>query len=613
MIDFGIAKATSQQLTEKTLFTSMGQVVGTMGYMSPEQAGQDQFDVDTRSDIYSLGVVLYELLSGETPFDKQRMVSVPFDEMLRILREEEPLTPSRRLNSSPNQTVCAANRQIEPKRLYTLLRGELDWIVVKTLEKDRARRYASSTELADDVLRYLDHQPILARPPGTFYRLKKFVHRNQRLVVLISICLVMLFGLILWYGINRNMQNTRIANQTQRLSAALDEASLALGKAITSPIGQNAEWLFAEASKDRVRDLLASGTVHEEVRQRTQSFLAKFDEAQADRRIAQQIEEVIILSASHPDRESWMRMEEELRKLFRENDLDLDRLDPSEVARRIRIHKSKDRWIDALELWIATRAQLAIYGGPKVTKANMQPWANAIYAADSDPVRTGIRRLIYAGKPPGVEEVDALIDGVDLKTLSPRTLSWLGNVYIMAKAPEKGDAIYEIGLWEYPSDFMLNFDYAHAMALQERWQEAIRLYMRCLVIRPKVAGVWRSLGNAYRHTRELDQSRNALERAITIEPKHGPTHADLAQTLFDAGETDKALIHARIAADLSPQSAMAFGLIGRVLMIQKKYKEALPMLQKCHDLSQKDSSFNGLSKQWLNECRQKLAGSKSGS
>ena len=138
VIDFGVAKAISQKLTEKTMFTQYGQIVGTLEYMSPEQAQFNQLDVDTRSDIYSLGVVLYELLAGETPFDKQRLRSAAFDEFLRIIREEEPPKPSTKLSNSQSLANTAVNRKMEPKKLSLLVRGELDWIVMKALEKDRA-------------------------------------------------------------------------------------------------------------------------------------------------------------------------------------------------------------------------------------------------------------------------------------------------------------------------------------------------------------------------------------------------------------------------------------------------------------------------------------------
>src|SRR5262249_47863651 len=169
VIDFGVAKAAGQQLTDKTLITGFGNIVGTLEYMSPEQAEVNQLDIDTRSDVYSLGVLLYELLTGSTPFSRTEVGKGGVLEMLRVIREQEPPRPSTKRSTAEGLPMLAANRGTEPAKLTKLVRGELDWIVLKALEKDRSRRYETATGLAMDLQRYLNDEPVLACPPSAAY------------------------------------------------------------------------------------------------------------------------------------------------------------------------------------------------------------------------------------------------------------------------------------------------------------------------------------------------------------------------------------------------------------------------------------------------------------
>jgi WD40 repeat protein/serine/threonine protein kinase len=184
VIDFGVAKATDQRFTERTLFTQYGTIVGTLEYMAPEQAEMSGLGVDTRSDIYALGVLLYELLTGTTPLERSRLRDAAYDEMLRLIREEEPARPSRRISTAGDRlaTISAA-RGTEPAQLSRLVCGELDWIVMRCLEKDRTRRYDAASSLARDIQRYLADEPVEACPPSAGYRLRKFARKYKKLLV----------------------------------------------------------------------------------------------------------------------------------------------------------------------------------------------------------------------------------------------------------------------------------------------------------------------------------------------------------------------------------------------------------------------------------------------
>jgi serine/threonine protein kinase/WD40 repeat protein len=225
VIDFGIAKATGQQLTDKTLFTQFAQMMGTPMYMSPEQAQMSGLDVDTRTDIYAVGVLLYELLSGTTPFPEQRLRTAALEELRRIIREEEPARPSARLSTlGQAAATVSANRQTDPQRLSQLVKGELDWIVMKCLEKDRNRRYETAGALAQDVERYLSDEPVQACPPSAAYRIKKSLRRYKGRVLAAGLLLMALVGGIIgttWGMLRANEAEADALGQASQKEQAL--------------------------------------------------------------------------------------------------------------------------------------------------------------------------------------------------------------------------------------------------------------------------------------------------------------------------------------------------------------------------------------------------------
>jgi len=266
VIDFGIAKATEQRLTDRTLFTELGQFIGTPAYMSPEQAERSGLDVDTRSDVYSLGVLLYELLTGTTPFDTKTLRGANLTEIQRMIREHEPQWPSTRLSTLGNSLPGVAQlRGLEPRKLGTALRGDLDWIIMKALEKDRTRRYETVSGFAMDIERFLNDEPVEATPPSAAYRFRKFARRNR---VPLTMAAVFGFAVLAGLGVSAYglVQATRERDaKVQALEAtesALDREKAAL-----------AEQRNARSESDAVADFLGSMLIaaapHEQGRETT--------------------------------------------------------------------------------------------------------------------------------------------------------------------------------------------------------------------------------------------------------------------------------------------------------------------------------------------------------
>jgi serine/threonine protein kinase len=414
VIDFGVAKALGQQLTDKTLFTSFAQLLGTPLYMSPEQAGLGELDVDTRSDVYSLGVLLYEMLSGTTPFDKRRLQGASYDEIRRIIHEEEPPKPSTRISTlGQAATTVSAKRQSDPKRLSQLLRGELDWMVMKALEKDRTRRYETASAFAQDVQHYLRDEPVAACPPSAWYRFGKFGRRHKAALT-VAACLVLMVTSLAGFGWIARDQAAREMALDAQVNRALDDAEALIA---------NAKWPEgSEAVKRAAKLLEAAG--------RTE-FSPRLAELHKDLGMARRLEEI----HSHPKKEDIFTGHElaaEYLRAFQDYGIDLAVLSVAEAAERIQARSIRLELARGLDFWSAMRRRAGNPGPP-----DWQWLLEVAKAADPDLWRIQLRNALQRGDRSTLE---ALAASADIPRLPPDTLHLLGTALNDVGNPEQAVA-----------------------------------------------------------------------------------------------------------------------------------------------------------------------------
>ena len=377
VIDFGVAKATGGALTQHTIDTGFGGVVGTPQYMSPEQATFNNLDIDTRSDVYSLGTLLYELLAGSPPFARPELEKRGLLEILRVVREEEPPRPSVKLSTADAKASISANRSSEPAKLSALMKGEIDWIVMKALEKDRTRRYDTANGLAKDIQRYLNGDAVEACPPTLGYRLRKAYRRNKTAVRVAGafFCLALV---ALWMGAYVLQQ--RFARQSateQAVNESLSKATLLRGQAQAAPVGDLTRWMEAIAAAKQAEASLQTGEPSDALRQRVaeliqtleseQSEAAKLGiEAEKDRKLFARIEAIRaqFVDADNvrfqSDRKSAIAADEAYAAALREFGVDVDQVEPAVAGRLLRQHSRPLEIAFTIDAWALIRRELAI-------------------------------------------------------------------------------------------------------------------------------------------------------------------------------------------------------------------------------------------------------------
>jgi eukaryotic-like serine/threonine-protein kinase len=595
IIDFGVAKATAHSLTDRTLYTELGMLIGTPEYMSPEQAEMSGQDIDTRTDVYSLGAILYELLTGTLLFDTRELRRAGFDEVRRRVREVDPPKPSTRLSTMGEaSTVSAQNRRMDSLSLIRQITGDLDWITMKALDKDRTRRYGSPSEMAADIDRFLNHQPITARPPGTIYRAKKFVRRHRIGVTVATLLVVLLIA----FSVTTSIQAIRIAQERDRANQEAETSH------------QVSEFLMglfkvSDPSEARGNTVTAREILNEGV-EKIESDLA--DQPVIQARLMETMGRVYTSLGLYREAEPLLLQSLDTRRVI------LGNAHP-EMASGLHalawLYRNQWRFEEALPLAQEAADLMERLRGPSTPEYGAVLQILGMIQRDQgnfDAAQETLERSL------AIREAALGPDHVDVSA-SLYHLGWLAmrkGEYFKAKALyERSCRIAEQK--RDPDSPELGWCYNDLGIVMERLDDhnsAKEYYERALKIFEKVfspdhssvAAIHNNLGSFHWRKGDLPAARSHYERALKIrEAAFGPEHLEIAGALMNLGLVSQSEESYQEAYDLyrkalvieeaamgpnSVRVASTLGNLGFLLRIVGEYTEALHVLERSLRISE---------------------------
>ncbi len=611
VIDFGIAKATQGKLTDKTLFTRFEQFIGTPVYMSPEQASTSGLDIDTRSDIYALGVLLYELLTGRPPFDAKSLVSAGYEEMRRIIREVEPVKPSSRISTmvGDERTQLAKARHVEPEKLHRLVEPDLDWIVMKAIEKDRTRRYETANAFAQDVVRFLADEPVSATPPSVGYRLRKFARRNRRALASgAAVGAALLLGLSVagWVWLDSTWQRARrTAAVEQRAATVIAEGEREMELNRKVPLENAGNFRRAEETVRRLESLVGFEQANAELRARKAGLVAAVSREAKDRALLARIEGSLMKGMERLEAPKTTQAQD-IAEAFQQSDLNPEALPPDAVVARMmdRRESVRERLLVGLVDWADSLAK---------TEPDQAARLNAIVdRCDSDPWRQSLRKAVATGDGAAL---DALADSPELSRQPTMAAMQLSSALRKGQLAGPVEKLLRRVQREDPGSFWTNYYLGTALAgaidrpkgqdisvqiyetrldlgkpasgsgttpsaARPEFSEAIGFLRAAAAARPDSGGAWFSLALALSSGAHRDEAIASYRRGLELAPDDANAHLALGLAYLGQSKSEEAVSTLKRAVELGAGGALVQGLIGNALAQMGRYDEALGFLQK---------------------------------
>jgi tetratricopeptide (TPR) repeat protein/serine/threonine protein kinase len=633
VIDFGVAKAIQQKPTEQTLFTQVGQIVGTLEYMAPEQAELTNLDIDTRADIYSLGVILYELLTGSPPFTSQQLRGAAFTEMLRMIREVEPAKPSTKLSSSDELPSIAANRHLDPRKLTNLVHGDLDWIAMKCLEKERGRRYETANGLAMDIQRYLADEPVAAGPPSMRYRLRKFVRRNRAALATAAVVAAALIVGTVVSSYEAVCATRAEGLATERLISerearkALDEAredkerqrtriNRELGDALVESVqlrqqiraggkGDKDRWARLREMSKRAETLAASELADPALGGQVQNLLVELKQEEADRRFVARMDELRLGNGSfdqgrltiwgggyRPDYEA----------AFADYGIPLSKLTVEEAARRIAASAVHEHLVAALDDWASFSTDKCKQLLPIAKAVYHDAWRRAYFDARIRGDHLALAQL--ARRPDALKQPPAMITmlagrvlftdkRVAIELLEQALARYPEDLWINRTLAQEGGGSADriIGfrraaLAVRPDSPALHNELGGILVFSKRWTEAIPVFRRSLELQQDNRAAREGLARALAKSgQELDEAERLLsDSAIPLVRGNVPILLALARARSGEGDFAGAAAAYRKVVELDPQNRDAYLPLGQALHNRSDFDGAITAYRKAIDL-----------------------------